>query len=129
MRRDRAIKLVGELWRVARQGGKRKAFVCQALLRRASVLECRRAERVAEHKGYRITKVWVSIDKVKSTQGVLRPRSLVYHLRRHPYRKRPIVIALSRGFYLLWDGNHRVTAAAMLGRKRIQCDELRRSQK
>jgi ParB-like chromosome segregation protein Spo0J len=45
-------------------------------------------------------------------------------LRRHPLKKLPTVLKLRSGLYLLWDGNHRATAAKLLGCRRIKCSEL-----
>jgi hypothetical protein len=69
--------------------------------------------------------LWVNLNKLRSDQMCLRFDKMLRHLRRYTElqrrRVRPGVIMI-RGVPILWDGNHRVTAAILLGKRNIRCE-------
>jgi hypothetical protein len=68
--------------------------------------------------------VWIKLSSIKSEQMCLRIDKLLFHIRHYAEmqrKNRPGVI-MSRGVHVLWDGNHRVTAGLLLGKKHMRCD-------
>ncbi len=123
MRLANAIKVVRELRRYrywsCRVLHPRGAFLRNPLVRKATALEFRQA--VDAEKNPCGKMVWVLIDDLRTGQRCLAFRRLLIQLRRYPLKKVPIVVRLPSGKYYLWDGNHRATAGAMLGKRRIKC--------
>lgn len=123
MKLDDAIRVVKQLQRyryrncIARHP--RGAFLCNALIPRATVAEFRQA--VDAQKNPMGKMVWIEIADLRSMQRCLAYDRLLYQLRRHPMKKVPIVVKLATGRYYLWDGNHRATAGVLLGKRRIKC--------
>lgn len=71
---------------------------------------------------------WIAIADMVTDQRQLQARRLVYQLPRiaeMQKRKRPFTVALPGGKFMVWDGNHRVTAAIMLGRTHLRCQVCR----
>jgi hypothetical protein len=68
--------------------------------------------------------LWIEVSAIRSEQMCLRLDRTLWQLRNYAglkRKKRPAII-MARGVPVLWDGNHRVTAAVLLGKKRIRCD-------
>lgn len=65
--------------------------------------------------------VWVEIDALISTQKCLAFRRLLRQLRMYPNKKVPIIVQIAPGKFVIWDGNHRVTSALLLGKRRVKC--------
>lgn len=131
MRRENAIKLVRQMRRYddhACRKPRHNGFVIkQVFFPKITQTEYRIADDATDASHLRRSRrIWVSLDRLKSDQGSLVVRRLVYQLRRHPIDKLPLVVALPGGFYALWDGNHRATSALLIGRTRIRCEEIRK---
>jgi hypothetical protein len=126
MKRANALKLVHELARFKDENCKKRDprgfYVRQQFFPIWATTDEKRA--VKARIGVRERTIWVRLDKLKSTQGCLGRYRLAYQIRRHPLKKLPTVIAMGRGKYLIWDGNHRATSAILLGKSRIKCTEL-----
>lgn len=69
--------------------------------------------------------IWIEVETIKSEQLCLRIDRLRYHVRNYAAVQRakgyPGIIMVGR-VPVLWDGNHRVTAALLLGKKFMRCD-------
>jgi hypothetical protein len=129
MKREHAINVVSHLTRYRDQRCTRPArsgycYIKQTFFPRCTRAEELRAEKTAVHAYEKVQ--WIRADRVKSTQGCLGPRRLIYQLRRHPLKKLPTVIPMRGGWFLLWDGNHRATASVLLGKTKIKCQVLRK---
>lgn len=75
---------------------------------------------------------WVDVSKIRSTQNCLRHKNLVWHVVHHEVMQKvfrskdldirgvnlPIVVWVE-AVPVIWNGNHRVTASILLGKKRI----------
>jgi ParB-like nuclease domain len=70
--------------------------------------------------------VWVALSDIKSEQMSLRRDRLLYQLRHYAemQRKRRPTVVMARGTYTVWDGNHRISAGVLLGKKRMRCTLL-----
>lgn len=129
MRLDHALTFVRHLTRyryrncVARHP--RGAFLRHPYLREASNAEFEQAIDAEKNPCGKL--VWVEIDKLVKGQGCLGFRRLLKQLRRYPLKKLPIVVRLRSGRFYLWDGNHRVVAHIMLGKRRVKCLMVGRS--
>lgn len=128
---ETAVKVVHELQRydtsTCRRRHSRGYFIRQMLFPHATRAQMKIAERVCDPRYYRKTRaIWVDLSDLRAIQKCLSPRRLVYQLRRHPLKKLPLVVLVPGGF-VLWDGTHRATAAALLGKRRIRCNEIRRA--
>lgn len=132
MKLDDAIKVVRQLQRYGdykcTRRSRRGYYVRNFLIKRCTKAELKQAINATDRETLRHRReVWVDLDKLKAEQVCLAPRRLLYQLRRVPLKKRPTVIKLKDGTHLLWDGNHRVTAHLLLGRRRIKCIEIRKA--
>lgn len=130
MKLEYVIRLIRELARFkddrCRKPDRSGFFIRQTFFPRATRKEENRAgagKKVAKING-RTRTIWVRLDKLKSTQSCLSRPRMTYQLRRHPLKHLPVVIKLGHGKFLLWDGNHRATARALLGYSRMKCTEL-----
>jgi hypothetical protein len=106
----------------------RGPFVPQIVIPLATRTQVKRAVAVMRQTGrYRTRQmktVWVKLSDIRSEQMALRLDRLLWQLRHYGVmqrQSRPGVI-MARGVPVLWDGNHRVTAGLMLGKKRMRCD-------
>lgn len=132
MKLDYALRLAHQLTRFKTDKFKKPDpsgyYVRQTFFPLATKRQTNAGEDIACPKHTRTTRaIWVRLDKLVAMQDCLGRARLIYQLHRHPLKKRPLVIALPRGRYLIWDGHHRATAAGMLGNARIKVDELRKS--
>lgn len=116
-------------FRELRYPAKNGPFICQFGLAVASQTHVRIAAGIM-HRGRQSHKklfkktVWIELSSIKSEQMCLRRDKLIFHIRHHAQmqrERRPAVI-MARGLHVLWDGNHRVTAGLLLGKKRMRCD-------
>lgn len=114
MRRDFALRAIKGLAR-----HKRKGCVLQTIIPSYNQRLYLQAERIAGGSSTRIVNVWVDLHKLRSRQEILDYQTLRRYITKPP-RRCPHVM-LVRGNFILWDGNHRVTAAIYRGRKRIRC--------
>jgi N-glycosylase/DNA lyase len=84
------------------------------------------AEAIEINKGRRTVKVlWVNVADIRSEQKCLHLDRLLWQLRRYARMQRSAnrpAIVMVRGIPILWDGNHRVTSARLLGKRKIRCD-------
>jgi hypothetical protein len=60
-----------------------------------------------------------------SPQKIIRGRNLCYAMRHWRTLQKdrdtlPVVVSIGRGRFYVWDGNHRTTAALMLGKRRMR---------
>jgi hypothetical protein len=128
---DDAITVVRELRRYRYRNCKaphpRGAFIRNMLLKHATLAEFDHAIEAEKNPCGKM--VWVEITDLRVGQRCLGFRRLLIQLRRYPLKKVPIVVRLPSGLYYLWDGNHRATAAALLGKRRIKCLLVGKSEK
>jgi hypothetical protein len=103
-------------------------YVKQSLIR----LTAHRAQMQAERKlGYPENRLyytksrWIPITKLQSYQRGLRYRALIWQLS-NKCSKLPDVVKLRNGDFLIWNGNHRITAAIMRGATRVRCCVLKK---
>lgn len=136
MNAKQAIRLLRELQRYAyinrrtRRLGKDGQFIRQLMIPLVSNAQGKQADMIAEMKGpvHETITEWISVRRLLSDQSRLATRRMVYQLPRYARmqrKSRPLVIALPHRWYVIRDGNHRCTAALMLGKTRIKCDVLR----
>jgi hypothetical protein len=140
MRADAALRLVrqmarykttakgpGFVWRLHPQGN----YVRQVLIPFATAAQIHYAADVADVSRTRETNdEWLPVSALLSEQHRLSPRSLAYQIPRFftmQKRKLPTVIPLPSGKYLIWDGNHRCSAAILLGVTHMRCELMRKS--
>jgi len=123
MRLDDAIKVVRDLRRYRHRNCRvphsRGALLRNTLIPNSTSAEFRLAIDAQKNPFGKV--VWVEITALRSEQRCLSFRRLLIQLRRYPLKKLPIVVGLPGGVYYLWDGNHRATAAALLGKRRVKC--------
>lgn len=131
MRLDHAIKTVRELRRYRYRSCRvQHQQRLGPFVRHTMIKHCTRAEfdqAVEAEKNSCGKTVWVEIDKLRMSQFCLAYTRLLRQLRCHPPNKLPIIVSIPGGLFFLWDGNHRVTAAAMLGKRRVKCLMVGRS--
>jgi hypothetical protein len=107
-------------------------FVAQVRIKLGTRNQCRKAGYAMGLAVVRIETLchktmWLRIEDIRSEQLSLRRDKLVWHInhyarmQRGPHKKYPAVVVID-GALVLWDGNHRVTAASLLGKKSIRCD-------
>lgn len=113
MNREQALRAVRGLQRYD------EGLVKQTLIPRHS-----RALERAGHAVYNSPRkrFWIKmlpVDKLTSGQNVLHYPTLRKYLKKTERRK--IHAMYVDGQYLLWDGNHRTTAAIYLGKKKLRC--------
>jgi len=69
--------------------------------------------------------LWVRVADLKSEQMALARHKLIWHLKNYAKMQRekryPGVIFV-KGVPILWDGNHRASAARLLGKKFMRCN-------
>lgn len=129
MKREHAITMVRNLaryrdHRCTRPARKGYTYIKQTFFPVCTRAEDKNAGQAAVHAYEKVQ--WIRADRLKSTQGCLGPRRLMYQLRHHPLKKLPTVIPMRGGWFLIWDGNHRATAGVMLGKTKIKCQVLRK---
>lgn len=113
MRRDNALRAIAGLQRYEDGLIKHTIFP-----RYSRALELQ-AEKISNGGSKRVRLMWVELHKLHSRQKVLHLAALRRYVRQLPTRRLHVVCI--RGKYMLWDGNHRATAALFLGRTRLRC--------
>ena len=101
-------------------------YVKQSLIRLTAHRAQKQAERSLDYPRnhhYYTKPKWIPIKQMKSFQRGLIYRALIWQLS-NTCRKLPDVVKMHDGFYLIWNGNHRVTAAIMRGATRVRCHVL-----
>lgn len=137
---EQAIRIIREMiryryigWRKRSKPYAKGVFIRQLCIPIASVAQVKLATEIADDRAMRETTIeWVNVRKLLSEQKRLAVWRMMYQLPRFKdmqRRKRPLVVALPGGWRLIWDGNHRVTAAIMLGKSRMRCEVLRKVRK
>ncbi len=103
----------------ATEGLKRydKVFVKQTLIPTHSWASNIAARRIS--KDGRPKVMWIALRKLRSRQRFINYYALRRYIRKSS-QKLPDVMRVGRSL-ILWDGNHRVSAAIYLGRTRIKC--------
>ena len=101
-------------------------FVPQICIPIATRLQVKSAVEINHRTRQRNKKtLWVRVSLIRSEQMALRRDKLVWHINHYALAQKqgkyPGIIMV-RGRPILWDGNHRVTAAWLLGKKFIRCD-------
>ncbi len=94
-------------------------LIPQDLIPKVTKTQDTAAYAVMEGKLYHSATRWVEVDKLHSTQDFLYFKSLMWVAKHFEKTPHPMVV-LSNGVYSIWNGNHRVTAAILLGKKRIR---------
>lgn len=137
MNAKQAIRLLRELQRYAyinrrtRKASNRGYFIRQLMIPLVSTAQGHFADKLMDKWAadkLKPTTEWVPVRRLLSDQSRLAVRRMVYQLPRYAQmqrKKRPLVIKLPHEWYVVWDGNHRCTAALMLGKTRIRCEVLR----
>lgn len=134
---EQAIRLIREMVRYRYIGWRKRSkpyakgiFIRQLCIKIATRDQIDRADKIADPRFFRETTTrWVDVRKMISGQKRLAVWRMMYQLPRFKdmqRRNRPLVIRLPGGWFYIWDGNHRVTAAIMLGKTRMRCEVLRR---
>lgn len=143
MNLTQAIKTVENFarYRVSGKGKREKStwdqagtYTPQRLIPRATKVQVGHMNRVMGTKDKLGAIRWVDVDKLRSTQRCLRFRSLMWNVKNHLVMQKtfgnkrtdmdirgvnlPIVV-WANGVPFIWNGNHRVTASILLGKKRI----------
>lgn len=138
MNAKQAIRLLRELQRYAyinrrsRQPNKGGYLIRQLMMPLVSTAQWHFADKLMDKWAadkLKPTTEWVPVRRLLSDQSRLAVRRMVYQLPRYAQMQRekklPFVIKLPHEWYAVWDGNHRCTAALMLGKTRIKCEVLR----
>lgn len=120
---DTAVAVVRQFQRYRDRGCTKRhphgALIRNIFVPKATALEFRQA---VDAQKYPCGKtVWVEISALRGLQRCLGRARLIRQLRWYPSKKLPIIVKLPGGKWYLWDGNHRVASAVLLGKRRVRC--------
>lgn len=99
-------------------------FISQAAIPSATQRQVKQGIAINNRDCHTEKIVWVEVAAIRSEQNCLRQDRLLWHLRHYAKMQRekkyPAIMMVG-GVPILWDGNHRVTSAVLLGKTKIRC--------